>query len=240
MTHDIQNSDTVDLSVLHRLRTDLPQDVLLPTPPPIPEAYQVREAVGEDQIGLKLRIADPSPESGDVEKITDWMSRPHLVETWEQDWSAEKWAADWRAKLSTTYSLPLIMNYDGEDVGYMEIYRPLRDEIGHVYHSEPHDLGVHVAVGVEELTGRGVFGPLFGDMARSLLDADPECHLVLIEPSASNARVHRVATKCGGIDAGEWQQRADRRVRLFLWTDDTVDPASRLLETPADGDLAEA
>lgn len=44
----------------------------------------------------------------------------------------------------------------------------------------------------------------------------------------------------GGIDAGEWQQRADRRVRLFLWTDDTVDPASRLLETPADEDLADA
>ena len=232
-------TDNIDLSVLRRLRTDLPQDVLLPTPPPIPVPYQVREALGGDHIGLKLRVADPSPESGDAEKVAEWMSRPHLVETWEQDWPAEKWAADWRAKLSTTYSLPLIMIFDGEDVGYMEIYRPQRDEIGHVYHSEPHDLGFHVAVGEEELTGRGIFSPLLGEMARNLLDADPYCHVVVIEPSASNGRVHRVARRGGGIDAGEWQQRADRRVRLFLWTDGTVDPASRLLGTPTDGDLAE-
>ena len=100
-------TDNIDLSVLHRLRTDLPQDVLLPTPPPIPVPYQVRGALGGDHIGLKLRAADPSPESGDAEKVAEWMSRPHLVETWEQDWPAEKWAADWRAKLSTGSGLRL-------------------------------------------------------------------------------------------------------------------------------------
>jgi RimJ/RimL family protein N-acetyltransferase len=228
----------VDLSVLHRLRTDLPRDVYLPDPPPVPDVYRTCADGDGDHIGVALRVADPSEGSDDAETVADWMSRPHLVETWDQKWSAEKWAADWCAKLSTTYSLPLILSYDGTEVGYLEFYRPQRDEIGMAYRSEPHDLGFHVAIGEEELTGRGIFSPLIGDMAHNLLDADPDCHLVLIEPSASNDRVHRVARRGGGIDAGEWQQRADRRVRLFLWTDDTVDPAGRLLGVPQDGDLA--
>lgn len=33
------------------------------------------------------------------------------------------------------------------DFCYLEIYRPHRDEIGEVYDSQPHDLGIHIAVG---------------------------------------------------------------------------------------------
>ena len=218
----------IDLSVLHRLRTDVGPDGRLPDAPPVPAVYRTP---GE---GISLRVADPSEDSQDPGKVADWMGRPHLVETWEQDWSAQTWAADWRAKLSTTYSLPLILGYGEDEVGYMEIYRPHRDEIGLVYGSEPHDLGFHVAVGEESLTGRGIFSPFLGDMARNLLEADPDCHLVLVEPSSTNHRVHRVLRRGGGVDAGERQQRADRRVRLFYWADGTVDPADRLLSAPVD------
>lgn len=165
------------------------------------------------------------------------MNRPHLVETWDQAWSAQRWAQDWREKLSTTYAVPLILAYDGHDVGYMEIYRPRRDEIGMAYHSEPHDLGFQVAVGEETLTGRGTFGPFVGHFAAELLQSDPQCRLVIAEPDVSNLQVHRVMSRGGGVDAGQWQQRADRRVRLFFWPGAGVDPASRLLGAPQDGDL---
>lgn len=222
-----------DLSVLHRLRTDLPEDEFLADPPPVPDAY----LHGTD--GIALRRADPEANDGaDAAAVAEWMSRPHLVETWDQAWPAEQWAADWRAKLSTTYAVPLILSYDGEDVGYMEIYRPRRDEIGGVYRSEPHDLGFHVAVGEPTLTGKGIFGPFVGDFAAALLQSDPECRLVLAEPDVSNERVHRVMHRGGGVDAGQWQQRADRRVRLFFWPGEGVDPASRLTGTPDDGDLS--
>ena len=224
---------TPDLSVLHRLRTDVPDSGVLDTPPRIPAEY----LQGAD--GISLRVADPET---DAETVSRWMNRPHLVETWDQAWSAPAWAADWRAKLSTTYAVPLILSYsaDGErrDVGYMEIYRPHRDEIGLAYRSEPHDLGFHVAVGEPTLTGKGIFGPFVGAFARHLLHSDPACRLVIAEPDVANHRVHRVLHRGGGVDAGQWQQRADRRVRLFFWPGAGVDPLSRLHGAPEDGDLA--
>lgn len=224
----------MDLSVLHRLRTDLPDSEYLDAPPQIPVEYRGTGA-GAGTDGITLRVADPDT---DAQMVSEWMNRPHLVETWDQGWPAQQWAADWTAKLSTTYAVPLILSYEGKDVGYMEIYRPRRDEIGMAYASEPHDLGFHVAVGEATLTGKGIFSPFVGAFADRLLQSDPECRLVMAEPDVSNHRVHRVMSRGGGVDAGQWQQRADRRVRLFFWPGAGVDPRSRLHGDPQDGDLA--
>lgn len=104
----------------------------------------------------------------------------------------------------------------------MEIYRPHRDEIGAVYASEPHDLGLHIAVGDPELVGQGIVGPMLGALPPALLDADPECRVVVGEPDHRNGRVHAVLRREGWIDRGERQQRPDRRVRLFLYGEDAA------------------
>ncbi|WP_312776168.1 GNAT family N-acetyltransferase [Corynebacterium variabile] len=201
--------------VLSRLRTDLPATSVLPSQPPVP-------VLTGEFADFALRVASPSPDSADAALVAEWMSRPHLVETWEQPWGPERWAEDWRAKLATTYSVPLILSLRGEDIGYMEIYRPHRDEIGAVYASEPHDLGLHIAVGDPELVGQGIVGPMLGALPPALLDADPECRVVVGEPDHRNGRVHAVLRREGWIDRGERQQRPDRRVRLFLYGEDAA------------------
>lgn len=201
--------------VLSRLRTDLPATSVLPSQPPVP-------VLTGGFADFALRVAAPSPDSGDAALVAEWMSRQHLVETWEQPWGPERWAGDWRAKLATTYSVPLILSLRGEDIGYMEIYRPHRDEIGAVYASEPHDLGLHIAVGDPELVGQGIVGPMLGALPPALLDADPECRVVVGEPDHRNGRVHAVLRREGWIDRGERQQRPDRRVRLFLYGEDAA------------------
>lgn len=200
---------------LSRLRTDLPATSVLPSQPPVP-------VLTGGFADFAFRVASPSPDSADAALVAEWMSRPHLVETWEQPWGPERWAEDWRAKLATTYSVPLILSLRGEDIGYMEIYRPHRDEIGAVYASEPHDLGLHIAVGDPELVGQGIVGPMLGALPPALLDADPECRVVVGEPDHRNGRVHAVLRREGWIDRGERQQRPDRRVRLFLYGEDAA------------------
>lgn len=201
--------------VLSRLRTDLPATSVLPSQPPVP-------VLTGEFADFALRVASPSPDSADAALVAEWMSHPHLVETWEQPWGPERWAEDWRAKLATTYSVPLILSLRGEDIGYMEIYRPHRDEIGAVYASEPHDLGLHIAVGDPELVGQGIVGPMLGALPPALLDADPECRVVVGEPDHRNGRVHAVLRREGWNDRGERQQRPDRRVRLFLYGEDAA------------------
>lgn len=188
---------------LHRLRRDVPSSAILDEPPHIPEL------TGR----LTLRTADPTTE--DPEMVAWWMNRPHLVETWEQPWPADRWKRDWEAKLSGTYSVPLIMYLDGEECGYMEIYRPHRDEIGRVYDSQPNDLGFHVAVGDAAKTGHGVFPPLLMNLCDELIAANPPSGLIVVEPDYRNERLLRIALMNDWVDGGERQQRADRRVHLL-------------------------
>lgn len=228
MSADTTSGRPDPADVLHRLRTDVPREAVLADPPPVPDSLPATPDMG-------LRRAEPE---ADAERVETWMDRPHLRETWEQPWPAERWARTWRAMLSGTYSVPLILTYRGRDVGYVEVYRPLRDEIGAAYRSEPHDLGFHIAVGEPDLTGRGIFSPFLAALAGALLAADPECRTVLVEPGVDNAPMHRALRKSGWTDCGEVQQRADRRVRLFLFPADGTDPRGLLLHEPEDGDLA--
>ncbi|RLP12017.1 GNAT family N-acetyltransferase [Propionibacterium australiense] len=201
--------------VLRRLRTDVPRDWVLTDRPPVPDlARLTRRRLGHADAGL--RVADPGR---DAATVAAWMARPHLAETWDQAWSAGQWARDWRERLAGTYSLPLILLYRGDEVGYLEVYRPARDEISRCYAARPHDLGFHIAVGKPELTGKGLFSPLLPILADALIEADPECHLVLVEPDARNLRAHRALRSAGWADDGEVQQRSDRRARLFHWSD---------------------
>ncbi|KQB83090.1 GNAT family N-acetyltransferase [Corynebacterium oculi] len=191
-------------SVLHRLRTDVPPEAIAPAPPRLPEfdgRYQIRAATPADA-GL----------------IADWMNRPHLAETWEQAWSEERWRADLTARLSGTYSLPVILSvidHTPTEVGYLEVYYPARDDISYCFECAPTDLGLHFAVGVEELTGRGFFRPFFNELPTALLRANPQATRVIAEPDHRNARVHSMLRKSGWKDLGEFQHRPDRRVRIF-------------------------
>lgn len=191
-------------SILHRLRTDVPPEYIAPTPPRLPEftgRYQIRAAT-----------------PADAPLIADWMSRPHLAETWEQPWSEERWHADLTARLSDTYSLPVILSvtdHEPTEVGYLEVYYPARDDISYCIDCTPTELGLHFAVGLEELTGRGFFRPFFEELPAALLRANPEAPRVIAEPDHRNTRVHSMLRKTGWTDLGEFQHRPDRLVRIF-------------------------
>ncbi|PRQ10959.1 N-acetyltransferase [Corynebacterium sp. 13CS0277] len=193
--------------ILARYLIDLPAAEIPPGVPPVPEL----------PTPWALVPADCSSSSSDADLVAEWMQRPHLVETWEQPWPAARWREDWEAKLGTPYAIPLILHREGTPAGYLEIYRPHLDEIRGVYASKPHDLGFHIAIGDPESTGRRLFSPLFGILPELLFAADPECEVLVVEPDYRNERVHRALRREGWVDCGERQQRADRRVRLFLW-----------------------
>lgn len=260
--HPQQQSETHPDHRLHprpeelmtRLRQDIPADNFLPFPPPLPRM----------ESPFSLRSADPRLTSLDADRVAEWMSRPHLLETWEQPWPAERWRQDWIAKSRTTYARAAILYYSAATsplaettrkttagdtsiapaspykansalpVGYVEIYRPHRDEIGTTYLSQPHDLGLHIAIGEPELTGHGIFSAFLGQLASALFKQDLRCQLILGEPDYRNIRTHRALVKAGFTDYGERQQRADRRVRLFGLTrpDAGYAPQQRLETIP--------
>lgn len=185
--------------------TDVPAEVAAAGGPVIPA----------DTGRYSLRLVDP--DGTDPEMLSEWFARPHLAVTWEQqDWTARRWRDDAAHRLAGDYSRPLIVAFDGVEVGYIELYRPARDEIARLYPADPYDMGLHVATAEPSLLGRGVMSAWMAELARALFDADSRCRRVVLEPDAGNVWMRRALVKRGWTDVGEFDVRPDRRIALHV------------------------
>ncbi|KXT58320.1 GNAT family N-acetyltransferase [Gordonia sp. PS3] len=189
---------------IERELTDVSDAVREAGAPPVPSTIGA----------FALRTVEPG--GADPALLEEWFARPHLVQTWEQEWSAARWRDDARYRLDGDYSRPIIFSRKGVDVGYLEIYRVARDEIARLYPVDPHDLGLHVATADPELLGRGEISAFIRELADALFAADPDCRCIAVEPASSNTPMRRALTKRGWTDHGEFQVRPDRRIALHL------------------------
>lgn len=126
-----------------------------------------------------------SPEA-DLELIHRWMIQPHVEKFWHQAWPPERWKSELDTQLAGTHSLPCVVAHNGVDLAYIEIYRVRRDRLADFVPHEPHDFGVHIAIGDRDRTGRGLGRALLSALAEGLLAADPACQRVVAEPDKEN------------------------------------------------------
>ncbi|RJO72044.1 N-acetyltransferase [Nocardia panacis] len=169
-----------------------------------------------------LRAADP--EGADPDLLAEWMRRPHLLQTWEQAWTAERRRLDWRAQLAGTYSRPYILVLDfaavgqpelgRRDIAYVELYRPGKDEVGRLYAADPYDMGFHIATADPALLGRGLVSGWIGQLATAVFAAEPECRRIICDPDHRNAPMRRALAKNGYRELGLFDVRPDRRIAL--------------------------
>ncbi|MEU5408115.1 GNAT family N-acetyltransferase [Nocardia asteroides] len=199
--------------VLPREQTDLPADVAAAPAPALP----VFEAP------FSMRVADP--DGTDPELLAEWMARPHLLESWEQDYDADRRRADIRAQLAGTYSRPHILSLDfavlGEpeqgvrDIAYIELYRAAKDEIGRLYDARPGDIGFHIATADTRVIGKGIMSAWIAGMATAIFAANPECRRVVGDPDHRNQAICRSFDKIGWQRVGEFDVRPTRRIALY-------------------------
>lgn len=185
---------------LARELSDLPDQVrAVPRPPtpPLDSPYAIRVA-----------------ESADAPMVADWMNRPHLAEAWEYDWPVARWRSHIEAQLAGAYSLPLIGSRNGQDGGYLELYRAAKDSIAPTYDCDPHDLGLHAAIADASVVNRG-FGPLLlPRIVASVFRADPSCLRIMFDPDHRNTAARRLCEFVGCTFLGE-HDMANRRMALY-------------------------
>ncbi|WP_078311150.1 MULTISPECIES: GNAT family N-acetyltransferase [unclassified Mycobacterium] len=184
--------------------TDVAAEVVEAGPPPLPSFA-----------GTRYGLRPVDPEGSDPELLSEWFSRPHLLETWDQPWSAEKWREDSSYRLAGHYSLPCILSVDGAEAAYVEMYRAARDEITRIYDAHPHDTGFHIATASTEHLGRGVISEWIRLLPSAVFAADPACRRMMAEPSADNPPILRVLGRLGWTAMGEFDIRPDRRIALY-------------------------
>jgi lysine N-acyltransferase len=201
--------------ILPRELTDLPDEVRNVPPPPMPEL----------PAPYGLRLADPD---ADAEMIAEWMSRPHLAEAWESVWPASRWRRHLRAQLDGHYSRPFVGSLDGEDHGYVELYRAAKDSIATRYEYDPYDLGIHAAIADLEFMNKGIAPLLLPYFVASVLNAEPQCRRIMFDPDHGNKMARRFCESGGCTFLGE-HEMSNRRMALYALPR-TPDDVPRLRE----------
>jgi RimJ/RimL family protein N-acetyltransferase len=201
--------------ILPRELTDISDEVRDVPPPQTPEV----------PAPYAFRLADPD---ADAEMIAEWMSRPHLAESWEYAWPAARWRLYLRAQLARRFSRPFIASLDGVDRGYVELCRAAKDSIAARYEYDPYDLGLHVAVADLDYMKRGHVSYLLPHLLGSMFNLDPRCRRVMFDPDHRNVLARKFCERGGCVFLGE-HDMSNRRMALYALVR-TPDDVPRLRE----------
>lgn len=130
--------------------------------------------------------------SADVAFLRHWDQQPHLIAAkGHEDWGWEselKKALDWQEQLIT--------EVDGHPIGFVQILDPAREE-SHYWGDVPSGLrAIDIWIGEERDLGKG-YGTQMMQLALARCFADPTVTAVLVDPLASNTRVHRFYARLG-------------------------------------------
>ena len=161
--------------------------------------------------GFDLRPAD----LGDAALVASWMTRPHVLPWWEQDWPASQWEKELSRLAAGEHTIPCMTVLDGVDLAYVELYRVRYDRLAEYYVWQEHDWGMHLAIGDTSFVGRGLGRRLIRALADALFRADPLCDRVVAEPSVLNVPSVRAFEAAGFVRQAELEL-PEKRAHLLV------------------------
>ena len=130
----------------------------------------------------------------DLPMLGLWLSEPHLKEWWGDPVES---LAEIEQALDDIATEPLIVEFDGEPIGYLQSYDPhLEDD--HPYQDQPTGtLGIDVSIGLPEFIGKGHGSAIVRQFVDELFaEGAPR---VIIDPDPANARAIRAYEKAGFV-----------------------------------------
>lgn len=172
-------------TVTRELTSGLDPAVRVAGPPPVPELSPP----------WALRVV--KPRGADLNRVHRWMNEPHVAAVWDRAWPKDRWSAEVARQLAGVYARPYLIDYDGEPLAYVEVYRAARDVVAAYYPAGPHDLGLHIAIGDVARTGRGLGTAMLRAVVEGLLAAEQACTRIVADPDSGNEVGRRTFAAAG-------------------------------------------
>ncbi|MEQ6885372.1 GNAT family N-acetyltransferase [Salicola sp. Rm-C-2C1-2] len=159
-----------------------------PKRPRLPDATLYRRYhPGLDQV-IELR---PASIEKDGERFHRWQNLPRVARFWEYPFSRERLDAMLAERRAEANSFPLIMEVDGDPLGYFETYFVAEDRLGPYCDAGPFDQGIHVLVGEDRYCGNSQAPIWFNTLTHYLFLTDPRTTTLYGEPDAANEAVFK-------------------------------------------------
>ncbi len=129
----------------------------------------------------------------DLDMFHRWQNDPRVAYFWEEDKSKDALRDFLQDKLSDPHNLSVIGAYDGNPVGYFEIYWAREDRLGAYYDAGPWDRGWHGLIGEKSALGRRRTSAWIRALTHYIFLDCPMTDLVVGEPRVDNAKLLRYA-----------------------------------------------
>lgn len=139
----------------------------------------------------------------DSERFHRWQNSPRVAKFWEYPWSRERLNAMLNERRADPHSTPLILEANGEAVGYFETYYAVEDRLGPYCDADPYDQGVHVLVGEQAFLGKGQTPHWLNAVSHFLFLAEPRTRHIWGEPKADNKAMLR------HTETTTWEKRGE-------------------------------
>ncbi|MFG1511567.1 GNAT family N-acetyltransferase [Halobacteriovorax sp. HFRX-2_2] len=123
----------------------------------------------------------------------EWHNKKYVYEFWEMNKPLEELREYVQGLKDSPYQLPIIVDIDGEQAGYFEVYWGFDDRIAPYCNASLYDRGIHILIGEEKFLGtRAVFDSIF-HLTKFLFEDDSRTQKVWGEPRVDNKKVLTLA-----------------------------------------------
>lgn len=144
------------------------------------------KAISQSGKEISLRAFDLDK---DMDKFHEWHNKEYIYEFWEMNESKSKLTEYIRSLKESPFQLPIIVDYDGEQAGYFEVYWGFDDRIAPYCNASLYDRGIHILIGEEKLLRtKFVFDAVF-HLTKFIFEDEKKTQKIWGEPRADNQKV---------------------------------------------------
>ncbi|MEG1856213.1 MAG: GNAT family N-acetyltransferase [Acinetobacter sp.] len=109
----------------------------------------------------------------DFPLLYKWMHEPHVIPQWQLNKPELELAVYFEKMLIDDHQRLYIIQIEGKDAGYLEIYEAKRDRLSLYYPALENDLGWHILLGEKNVVGKGHFKAVMRMMSYFIFEHSP-------------------------------------------------------------------
>lgn len=135
---------------------------------------------------LSFRVID---KVRDLENFFQWHNQPRVAQFWDLAMPKMELLQYMEKVLSDAHTLPMIAEWDGEPVGYFEMYWTREDRLAPYYESESFDRGFHFLIGNRNFLGFSNTDAILKSLTHFLFIDEVRTRRIMAEPRSDNNKV---------------------------------------------------
>lgn len=129
----------------------------------------------------------------DLDTFHEWHNSPRVSFFWELNQSKEELKAYMEKGLNDPHQIPMMVEMDGEPLGYYEMYWCPEDRLGPYYDYDPYDRGFHFLIGNKKFLGYNTTDSVIKSGLHLLFLDEARTRRIMAEPRHDNQKVLKYA-----------------------------------------------